>query len=383
MPLSGSLESLNPSDLLQMLMWNLLTGQLTCINKDSRQHIFLYKGDVVGVTSSKYQDRLGAVLLRLGYVTEKQFEEVFPEQFSSEKHLGEIFVTKKLMTSEELDTALNIQAQDIIFEFLTWMTGDFIFEERPLKQSEFKLKPIVISTLLLEGARRRDEIGRFKQLVSDPDTVFYKLNDEPVGQEELDHATRSLLSCLTIPRSFADIVNMLNETEYTIISSINGLLEQGLIAEDPDATHLRKEQKERIKYLLELSETMEQKGWFHEALTNLDEILVKNPNCIEAKEIKERIQEKVWMLVEQVFKSDESIPKIRHSVADVSTGKLYLNHQEGTVFFRLDGKTNLKNLRYITSLPKKELYIILHKFMRMGLVYLDEPKSGRLRKYGR
>lgn len=81
MPLSGSLESLNPSDLLQMLMWNLLTGQLTCINKDSRQHIFLYKGDVVGVTSSKYQDRLGGVLLRLGYVTEKQFEEVFPEDF--------------------------------------------------------------------------------------------------------------------------------------------------------------------------------------------------------------------------------------------------------------------------------------------------------------
>ena len=66
MPLSGSLESLTPSDLLQMLMWNLQTGQLTCINKDSRQHIFLYKGEVVGATSSKYQDRLGAILLRLG-----------------------------------------------------------------------------------------------------------------------------------------------------------------------------------------------------------------------------------------------------------------------------------------------------------------------------
>ncbi len=384
MPLSGSLESLTPSDLLQMLMWNLQTGQLTCINKDSRQHIFLHKGEVVGATSSKYQDRLGAVLLRLGYVSDSQFEEVFPEQFSSNKPLGELFVAKKLMSTEDLEKALNIQAQDIIFEFLTWVTGEFVFEERPLEQSEFKLKPIVISTLLLEGARRRDEINRFKQSISDPDTVFSKAIDVPSAHyEKLDHASRNLLANLAVPRSLADLMNMVNETEYMIISSIHKLLEQGIIVKDINATNLRKEQKERINNLLELSVTMEQKGWFHEALSNLDEILLKNGDCVEAKEVKERIQQKVWKIVQQVFTSDESIPKVRHSVADVSLGKLYLNHREGMVFFRLDGKTNLKNLRYIIGLPKPELYIILHKFMRMGLVYLDKPKPSHLGKNGR
>lgn len=383
MPLSGSLESLNPSDLLQMLMWGTQTGLLTCIGEDSRHHIFLNEGNVVGVTSSKYKDRLGAVLVRLGYVTEIQFEEIFSQQVSSGRPLGEMFVDKKVLNPGDLEEALHVQAREIIYELLTWTDGEFDFEERPLKQHEFKLKPIVISTLLLEGAKRCDEINRFKQMIGDPDTIFRKAPGEPSNLDAMENVHQGVMACLSTPRSFTDILHMVNETEYTIISSMHSMLEQNIILKDEDATQQKKEQNARIQYLLELSETMEKRGWFHEALSNLEVVLKINGNCTEATTLKERIQARVLKNAERIFKSTECIPIVRHSVAEVSIDKLCLNHREGFVFFRIDGNTNLKNLRYITGIPRKDLYVILHKFIRMGLIYLDERKTGHLGKCNR
>jgi DNA-binding protein H-NS len=383
MPLSGSLESLNPSDLLQMLMWGAQTGLLTCIGDDNRHHIFLHEGNVVGVTSSNYKDRLGAVLVRLGYVTECQFEEIFSLQVSSGRPLGEMFIDKKVLKPGDLEKALHIQARDIIYEFLTWTDGEFNFEERPLGQHEFKLKPIVVSTLLLEGAKRCDEINRFKQMIGDPDTIFRKAHSVSSSPDTMDRVHQSVITCLSTPRSFADILHMVNETEYNIISSMHSLLEQTIILKDEKATQEKKEQNARIQYLLELSETMEKKGWFHEALSNLESVLKIRSDCTEAKTIKDRIQAKVVKNAERIFTSSDCVPTVRHSVADVSIDKLYLNHREGFVFFRIDGNTNLKNLCYITGMHRKELYIILHKFIRMGLIYLDERKIGHSGKYNR
>jgi hypothetical protein len=373
MSISGSFSSMNPSDLLQMLMWGAKSGMLTCIGPDDRQHLFLKDGNVVGVTSSRYTDRLGAVLVRLGYISDVQFEEVFLAQASDNRQLGEIVVDKELLSAESLKHALVVQAEDIIYDVLSWNDGEFSFEERELEDREVKVEPIVISTLLLEGARRIDEINRCKQKFNDPEQVF-KLNDEKLGEVKLSNRSdRAVVSLLKTSRTLHDIMQIANESEYNVFRSVYNLFEKDIIEIDFEETNHRKLANAKIEYLMELAGSMEKKGWFHEALSNIAESAFANSNNPRIIQMKDRLESKVYEIARRVFGSSEVVPKIRQSVADVSIDKLSLNQREGLVFFRIDGVTNLKNLRHLTGVPQKELYVILHKFMRMGLIYFDEP----------
>ncbi len=102
-------------------------------------------------------------------MTEEQFNDVLNLQASNGRHLGEMFKDKKIVSESQLQSALSLQAEDIIFDLLAWTDGDFAFEERLLSDEEHKLQPIVISNLLMEGARRIDEINRVKDTLDDPD----------------------------------------------------------------------------------------------------------------------------------------------------------------------------------------------------------------------
>ena len=123
---------------------------------------------------------------------------------------------------------------------------------------------------------------------------------------------------------------------------------------------------------MEMTETMEEKGWFHEALSNVEEILAGEPQNEKANIMKKRIENEIIKQARLVFKGSNDIPSVRHSVASISVDKLQLNPLEGFVFSRIDGRTDVKNLRYVTGMPQDDLYIVLHKFVRMGLIYLDE-----------
>ncbi|MBN1878679.1 DUF4388 domain-containing protein [bacterium] len=373
MSLSGSFEGLSPSDLLQMLAWGAKTGLLTSMRNEERRHVFLKHGDVVGVTSSRYKDRLGAVMLRMNFITQQQFDDILNLQASNGRQLGEMFLDQHIVSESNLNTSLVLQAEDIIYDLLSWTEGDFSFEERELTAEEYKIKPIVISNLLLEGARRIDEIDRVREIISDPDTVFCCMDGVDPDSLNLSRPRKTIVSMLKIPWAVVDIIRMANESEYDIYSALYYLLQQNIIVEVEKATRQRKQQKERIHNLMEMAQNMEQKGWFHEALSNIGEILLKSPKHKDAELTKIRLENKILQSAKSVFKSVDVVPTIRHSVAAVSADKLCLNQREGLVFFRIDGSTNLKNLRYITNMNEDDLYIILHKFIRMGLIYLEDP----------
>ncbi|MCD4655538.1 DUF4388 domain-containing protein, partial [bacterium] len=226
MALSGTFSSMSPSDLLQMLSWGAKTGLLTCHRGDERRHVFLADGDVVGVTSSRYKDRLGAMLLRVGCINEEQFNDVFSRQASNGRPLGEIFISENLLEEEELQSILTLQAEEIIFDLVSWDNGDFSFEERKLDNEEDRLNPVVISNLLLEGARRMDEIRRIRSFINDKDMVFKLKSGNSVGDTNFSRPENVITNLLISPMSLGDIFKLVNETEYSILTALCSLLDK-------------------------------------------------------------------------------------------------------------------------------------------------------------
>lgn len=375
MALSGTFKSMSPSDLLQMLSWGSKEGMLTCKRDAYHCHVFLQEGNVVGVTSSRYKDRLGALLLRLDYITNEQFDDIFGRQASNGRPIGEIFISENLVSENDLQKVLTYQAEEIVHDLLSWSDGEFNFEERNLSDQETRVTPVEISNLLLEGARRMDEISRLKAEFPDPESVLMLNPDIDMSDLELTRPQQVICTNLVTSMSVGDIFRMVNESEYDILTSLKSLHERSVLIEDIQATENRKQEKEKLTKLLDLSLTMEEKGWLHEALSNIEELLSKNPKQSQAIEIKLRLRKEIMKQAEMMFKTPDSIPTVRHAVASISVDKLHLNPREGFVFSRIDGRTDVKNLRYLTGMPRDELYLVLHKFVRMGLIYLDEKEK--------
>lgn len=375
MALSGNFTSMTPSDLLQMLAWGSQTGLLTCTRDDERRHVFLHEGDVVGVSSSRYKDRLGAMLLRLEYITNEQFNKIFDRQITNGRPLGEIFKSENLLSEKNLQSVLNYQAEEIIYDLLAWSDGAFSFEERELTGNERRLQPVVIANLLLEGARRMDEINRFRSIYDEPDTVYRVKSDVEFTSLELDRPQQTMVNMLMSSMSLAEIFRMVNESEYDIYKSLDALIRQDVIEVDKTATERRREEHEKRSKLLDMSLIMEEKGWFHEALSNIEDILKKEPENADALAMKERLIKAIIKEAKLVFPSTDEVPEIRHAVAAVSVDKLHFNPREGFVFSRIDGNTSIRNLRYLTGMPRDDLFVILHKFIRMGLIFLDDKHS--------
>jgi len=372
MALSGTFQSMSPSDLLQMLSWGSKTGMLDCRRDEEYRHIFLIDGDVIGVTSSRYKDRLGAMLLRMGCITEEQFNEIFDQQASNSRPLGELFLDEKILNEEELQLTLTRQAEEIIFDLLAWQKGEFSFEERDLSQEEMRLKPVVISTLLLEGARRIDVINRIRSTISDKEVIF-KLNPEAdYDSTQLSRPERIITKTLSSSMSLSDLSKLVNESEYSILTSLSSLLEKEIIWEDRKATDDVKKIKKKLSKLREMTELMEEKGWYHEALSYTEKILNYESGNSKSIEKKKYLEREIVKQAKLVFNSQSSVPSVRDSVSSINSCTQQLTPSEGFVFSRIDGKTDLKNLRYITGMPQNTLYIILHKFIRMGLIFIED-----------
>lgn len=378
MALSGSFISMSPSDLFQMLAWGSQTGLLTCTRDNDRRHVFLEDGDVVGVSSSRFKDRFGAMLLRLGHITNEQFNDIFDQQATNGRPLGELFMSKNLLSEETLQKVLNFQAEELIYDLLAWNSGDFSFDERSLIDQEKRLQPVEIANLLLEGARRMDEINRLRNEFDDQDAVYKVSKDIDFTELELDRPQQTLVNMLMTPLSLSEIFRMVNESEYDIYNALNKLIAGKLIVIDREATERRHREQEEASKLLDISLLMEEKGWFHEALSSIEDLLSKNPGYGEGIKIKQRLKKEIIKQAELVFASREEVPFVRQSVAAVSVDKLQLSPQEGFVFSRIDGNTSVRNLRYVTGMNEENLFVILHKFIRMGLIFLDD-KNTRVR----
>ncbi|MCD4653861.1 DUF4388 domain-containing protein, partial [bacterium] len=324
--------------------------------------------------SSRYKDRLGAMLLRMGCITEEQFNDVFSRQVSNGRPLGEIFISENLVEEEELQSILTLQAEEIIFDLVSWENGDFSFEERKLDNEEERLNPVVISNLLLEGARRMDEIRRIRSFINDKYMVFKLKSGNSVDDTNLSRPENVITKFLVSPMSLGDIFKLVNETEYSILTALCSLLNKEIIFEDEQASSSRRQVQEKLNKLMEMTELMEKKGWYHEALSNLEEILSKEPGNAKGKRMKKRLEAEILKHAKLIFKSLDDIPTVRYAVASIGADKLMLTAHEGFVFSRIDGKTDVKNLRYLTGLPKDDLCVVLHKFIRMGLIFLEKNK---------
>jgi hypothetical protein len=193
MALEGTLRDFSLADIFQLIGLQRKTGVLTLRGKEDTVTVTFLDGKVVGADSlnRRLENRLGAVLIRTGYLTEEQLDRALEIQKETLQRLGFILTHYGIISKDSLREAIQLQILQVVYRLFRWKDGDYHFsQETTIEYDGEHVTPITAESILMEGARMMDEWPIIEKRIRSYDMVFRKkLTDQElvvVGADEAD-----------------------------------------------------------------------------------------------------------------------------------------------------------------------------------------------------
>lgn len=253
MALEGSLRDFDLFSLFNMIKIQGKSGTLVLSRGQEFVKVYFDQGEIVGCDSNqvRMEDRVGAMLVRLGRLTGDELLGVVKVQRQTLKRMGTLLLESGKVTPQDLQDALFNQAMAIIYRTFRWMEGDYRFEAMlPQDLDREHFPPIPVDTVLMEAARIQDEwpevqkrlpgmdvtltrseAGRNLQLDLDQDLsgILEGQGHGAAGSSGLSHEEETVLTYFTEDQSVQEVLQISRYEELDTCKTIADLLEAGFL----------------------------------------------------------------------------------------------------------------------------------------------------------
>lgn len=170
-------------DVLAMIAQANWRGELVVLETERTRSIFFDHGNVVGVTTTADDERLGSVLYRYGAITDEQRQTIL-EKMKGGARFGEAASQAGLVSTEELYSYISKQVGEVVFATLTVSDGTFFFLDG-FDDSRLASRHVVsASGLLMDSVTRMDEMQYFRKKIPASDYVPVRLEHANPPSEE-------------------------------------------------------------------------------------------------------------------------------------------------------------------------------------------------------
>ncbi len=179
MALEGTLRDFSFADILQLISLQRKTGVLTLKNEGDVVTLSFLEGKIVAASSLNQhpQDRLGLILLKRGALDEATLETALRRQEETLQRLGRILIDYGLVSQDEVRAALEQQILQIVYQVFRWTDGEYQFsQETDVDYDRDLLVPMVVDSIIMEGARMTDEWPFVEKRIPDREVVFRKVD---------------------------------------------------------------------------------------------------------------------------------------------------------------------------------------------------------------
>ncbi len=161
MGLSGEITTMPVTDLLQWIEVTLKTGIVEFRRNDEWKKIFFQNGQILFVSSSKENEKVGRFLIRRGCIREKDLYDCLMENERTGKKLTEILEARGLISHDELYKQIVLLIKEMLFNLFLWKEGGFQFNDRNLPAAAkgplaLKTGQIIFNVLTRIDERRKD-----------------------------------------------------------------------------------------------------------------------------------------------------------------------------------------------------------------------------------
>ncbi len=172
MEFSGRLATVSLGDVLQWAVNDRWSGTLVVRRRGHEKRILLAGGQVIGCLSDDPAEFFGRHLLLNGHLHEDALAEALAHCTEHHRRLGESLEELELLDTETIRDALGAQISDLVCGAFLWRQGVFFLEAGRPARGGLAPRPLDTFTLVMEGTRWLDEVGRIRErLPTDRTTV--------------------------------------------------------------------------------------------------------------------------------------------------------------------------------------------------------------------
>ena len=254
--LQGSLKFFKLPEILTFLHLSEKSGTLNLVSGSKELYIYFRSGSVVFATSNQEQFRLAAVLLRKKKIDYAQWRKIEEPMLRLGEKFGRIAVEQNILTDEELQDYLKIQVSEIIYDCFVWSDGKFSYLD-VMQLPEYAVTiSIDLTNLIMEGARRIDEMGYFTQHLPKK-TAVLRVIGNPASQEKINLSLDewNILFLINGKRSLEEVCTESKGDLLDVYRVIYGLYANKLIEivseEEAMVASIRERKEEKALILLE------------------------------------------------------------------------------------------------------------------------------------
>ena len=373
--LESFLEVMAPVDLLQWLHLSKKTGACSFIQGHKSRRLYLREGLIVASESNEPHLLLGQFLISTGRILPGTLRESMMTQERSGTRLGDVLVDSGKISEAELQRVLTAKAEETVYGLFEWQQGVFRFVpdvEPPANAMHVELQ---VQRVLLEGARRADEMERALQILNSPNVILHKTDRTVDGPTVASYMGRQLYDLIDGRRTLSELILQSRTSPYLAYSFFSRLVERDLITVG-ELCEIRSAADERDHADVVISELQQLVAHEqHEAALDLiDHHAIKQDGDSILSMLIAKAEAGFLATAYRSKVPPDAVPHRAHGYrshdvivrGDLSTEELFL-------FELVDGTWDVRSLVWISPLRKVEVIRGLMRLRDLGYIELHPP----------
>jgi hypothetical protein len=220
--MAGDCGTFPVSDLIAFLGQSRWSGLVRMSAPDGDRALTLKDGEVRAASSDASSDRIGDVMVRLGYVTRKQLEDVLRENPPS--RVGRALVDQGLLKAHDLWKCVTEQVSEIFHQMMLTKEGSFALIDQDVGAEKSHNLNLSMQSLLMDSIRKIDEMALFRKRI--PHGRMYAQKKKP-SDGSLEPEEDKMLAALDGQHNVFELGQMVRLSEFDATRVLYRLLEGG------------------------------------------------------------------------------------------------------------------------------------------------------------
>lgn len=236
MALEGNLKDFSLEDMFHLLSSGTKTGTLYLSSSDAEGKVCFKKGRVFFASSNYNRESLGKRLVKAGVISDKQLRQALGLQKIQKKEkagrrLGQILVDEGYLDGKVLESFIQDQINDTLFDLFRWEEGELRFEADDVCESEDIGISVSVENIIMESSRRLEMWNRIREKIPSTETRFAMAAAPGEKSIEIHLKPREwmLLCYLHGGRSVRELTELTGYNDFETAKILYGMSAAGLI----------------------------------------------------------------------------------------------------------------------------------------------------------
>ena len=377
MSISGNLQTMELSEVLQWLGHTAKTGVLVLSNGLVEKRIIFIRGEVVMTASTDPKEYLGHFLVSHGLIDEVTLAQAIKMQDDNKMLLGKILVTIGALEESQLDHMLRLKLEESVYEIFTWPSGDFHFIDEDLDETSIIPLNFNVNALALEGSRRADEWQRLREAIPSKDCVVVATG--ALAAPEGDTVAHRVLGLINDDRTVEEIALHAHASEFQVYRVLASQVEPGnvklirprVISSEGEA---RTDEPTGLDNtgLLAKAEELLTRGEYESSIGHFRAALNLDPHNERIRSRTATVENEVEKSLRAEGLSPDAVPRLKQTMEELS--KLQISPHEGFILSRVNGTYDIQTILKISPMPSINALLVFRSLRSAGHIELDLPK---------